>query len=272
MKKQANSSVSFGNVSNIVPSDPFTFGYIRIGSIIGPHGVKGELKAKLETDFAESRISPKSVLYIKKTNRLAPRPITVQFGRRQVDDMYLLSFEDITTRTGAMVLKNYEIFVKSADRPELGRDEYLIRDLVGLQCHLVNEKAGKIAIEAGGGAEAGVVATAKGPMVGVVVGVVPPDELCSPAVAALMHSMLEVRKAGSKELVLVPLVPSIVVSVDLVQGTILLDPPKGLLEVTYLEKEKIVLKGFLPEVAGAYLAAWERSVLERNSLFVSPLA
>ena len=43
-----------------------------------------------------------------------------------------------------------------------------------------------------------------------VVGVVPPDELCDPAVARLMHSMLELKLIETDQLCLVPLVPSII--------------------------------------------------------------
>ena len=49
-----------GGVGSIVPSDPFTFGYVKIGVVIGPHGVKGELKMRFETDFADMRLQVRS--------------------------------------------------------------------------------------------------------------------------------------------------------------------------------------------------------------------
>lgn len=233
------------SISNIVPSDPYTFGYIRIGSIINVHGVKGELKIKFETDFIETRIKANSVLFVKKPNRLSPRPIKVMSGRKQVDDMYLIFFDGITTRMTAAALKGYEVFVKSSDHPTLNVDEYLIRDLVGLHCYLTDSLEYPVAI---------------------VEGVVPPDELCSHAVASLMHSMLEVRKIGTKELSLIPFVPEIVLSVDLISRKIVLNPPKGLLEISYEEKQtKVAIKGFLPQRAGEYLKKWERVALEKDT-------
>ena len=133
-------------------------------------------------------------------------------------------------------------------------------------------------------------------LVGVVVGVVPPDELCDPAAAKLMHAMLEIKllpKAASKGgqstqqtttstkknkdknslftsndltspplpnlLCLIPLVPSIVTHVDISTNTIILNPPKGLLELTYEEKIKVGgIRGFLPEFAATYLTVIEK--------------
>jgi hypothetical protein len=38
------------HTANVIPSDPFTFGFVKIGDIAGPHGVKGELKVSTSTD------------------------------------------------------------------------------------------------------------------------------------------------------------------------------------------------------------------------------
>jgi 16S rRNA processing protein RimM len=263
-------SVFFSNISKIIPSDPYTFGYIRIGSILGPHGVKGELKVKLETDFAESRIQPNSLLFIKKTNRRTPRAISVISGRKQVDDIYLLQFDHISSRTAAAVLKNYDVYVKTSDRPALGMDEYLVRELVGLLCYVDSKEdqtqKSKSSLHPGK-----LVGGTSRVVVGEVVGVVPAEELCSSAaMASLMHAMLEVRKINSKELCLIPFVPSIVLSVDLAGCALLLDPPKGLLQLTYMEKEKeVAIKGFLPERAALHLNGWERRELETSAVATS---
>jgi hypothetical protein len=130
--------------------------------------------------------------------------------------------------------------------------------------------------------------------VGTVAGVVPPDELCSPAAAKLMHAMLEIRlvrapgppaalptdavdrgaeKDGDGDgddddddadapLCLVPLVPSIVAHVDVARRLLVLTPPAGLLDLTYVEKKKTAaLRGFLPEVAAPYMSAADKRAL-----------
>ena len=62
------------------------------------------------------------------------------------------------------------MFVRAEDRPDLTQDEFLVRDLVGLDCYLydndTDEEGGDTEVEGGD------------VCVGKVVGVVPPDELC----------------------------------------------------------------------------------------------
>ena len=67
--------------ASLDPSDPSSFGYMHIGSIIGPHGVKGEVKLKTDTDFSHARLAEGSILYVKKPSRRAPRPIEVAASR-----------------------------------------------------------------------------------------------------------------------------------------------------------------------------------------------
>ena len=237
---------------SVVPSDPFTFGYVQIGKLLGPHGVHGELKVQLETDFAETRLSPGSILYVKRPHRLAPRPVRVESGRRQAGDLFLVKLEQVKTRIGALAFKNFVVFVKREDRPMLRDDEYLVRDLVGLPCFIEGHSA----------------------PFGIVVGVVLPEDLCdSPELALLMHACLEVQKTGSggskkKELCLLPLVPSIVTHVDVGAKRIVVLPPEGLLDLVYEEKDKAVtLRGFLPSAVS--LSPLNRRVLEQSTIYVT---
>ena len=63
------------NYESLDPSDPSSFGYMQIGTITGPHGVKGEVKLRTDTDFSQQRLIEGAILYVKKPNRRAPRPI-----------------------------------------------------------------------------------------------------------------------------------------------------------------------------------------------------
>jgi 16S rRNA processing protein RimM len=232
------------DVKRVDPNDPFTFGYINIGKISGSHGIKGELKVQLTSDFADMRLKPGSVLYIKKPNRRTPRPIIVEESRRQVGNKYLVSFDCIKSRLAAALLKDFTLYVKKEDRPKLGDDEFLVRDLVGMLCY----KQAPDSDDSDDGDVNDSMVYAE--PIGRVEGVVIPSDLCTPESAKLMHSMLEIQRlpveGGEKDLVLVPFVPSIVIDVDVGAHRLLLDPPRGLLEMTYREKKKIVIKGFLP--------------------------
>ena len=212
----------------IVPSDPYTFGFVEIGRISHSHGVKGELKLQIETDadLAEHYLRANTIVFIRRPNRLTPRPIRVTQCRRQEGSLYLLALENILTRQAADLFRGYTLYIRKADRPSLNSNEYLVRDLVGLNCS-VNSR-----------------------IIGHLQGVVLPNDLCeSVSATAKMHALLEIKLIGSGKLTLLPFVPSIVTDVNLESKIISLDPPDGLLDLVYDETVKVVLRGFLPEVA-----------------------
>ena len=116
-------------------------------------------------------------------------------------------------------------------------------------------------------------------------GVVPPSELCPPSVAHLMHSVLEISlfltdedrhragddggdgdAAASSPLCLVPFVPQICTFVDAQNRAIMADIPDGLLELTYTERRRVVIRGFLP-AACASLNEQQRRDLYASKVF-----
>jgi hypothetical protein len=187
-------------------------------------------------------------------------PHGVKSGRKQAGNTYLVKFECVNSRLGAAAFKSYGVFVRLDNRPELKVDEYLVRDLVDMYCYTEVTDKGKDGKT-----------SKKSVLVGQVIGVVPPDELCDPAMAKLMHAMLEIRLAGTDDkLCLIPLVPSIVTSVDVKAMRMIIDPPSGLLDFTYLEKKKkTVIRGFLPERA-AHLSKEDRKYLNKVSVLQFP--
>ena len=154
------------------------------------------------------------------------RPIRIAESRPQTGEIHLLRLYSIENRDAAAAFKDYAVFIRRDNRPALKDDEYLIRDLVGLRVAVGDS------------------------IVGEVVGVVLPSDLCDTAsVASKMHSLLEIKLHSQKRLSLVPFVPAVVTKVDMVAGTVVVDPPPGLLDLTYEETKRIVIRGFLPEVA-----------------------
>ena len=79
------------DVKEIDPYDPTTYGYVELGTIIGAHGVKGELKLVAITDFSEMRLCSAGKRHLKLPNRRSPREIQLISGRRQSADNYLVS-------------------------------------------------------------------------------------------------------------------------------------------------------------------------------------
>lgn len=256
--KDASQLLLFRNSSSVVPSDPLTFGYIEIGMILGPHGVKGELKIQLESDFSELRASPGSILYVRKPNRRTPRAVQIISSRKQSDNTYLVFLNQINSRLAALAFKRYVVYVKEEDRPALQDDEYLIRDVVGMQCYLYSDFQ-RVAATPHSDYDLSTITP-----IGVVVGIIPPDELCDTTFARLMHAQLELElfvqsnhhhhqqqatnNESKKLLCMVPFVPSIVPVVNVANQCLFIDPPLGLLEMTYNDKPKrVVIRGYLPE-------------------------
>jgi 16S rRNA processing protein RimM len=245
------------DVNKVVPTDPFTFGYVEVGIIQQAHGVKGEVKVKLSTDFMDLRMQSGTQLYAKKPNRRTPRPITVRLSRKQLNNIYLVSFQDIRSRFMASALVGYTLYVKKENRPVLGDDEYLVRDLVGLECRLNSSHIDNMA--------------GYNMILGHVNGIVMPDDLCEGInTIELMHAMIELKKINSDELCLIPFVPQIVTSIDLNNKVVIINPPIGLLDLTYTEMKRIVIRGYLPETAIG-LSDVERMELERYCIFISAL-
>ena len=120
-------------------------------------------------------------------------------------------------------------------------NDVLVPELIGLSVYRIN-------IESGAEKES---------LVGTVSGVVPADELC--AIPGLLHDQLEVKVAREKSesehksprrstqnLLLIPMVPEIVIKINLEDGNIIIDPPSGLLDLTFVREEKVRIKGLLP--------------------------
>jgi len=222
----ATSSIEYHAPENIIPSDPFTFGYVQVGACLGPHGVKGEIKVLMDSELGCSYLKNGQLLYIKMPNRRSPRAIRITSARKQVDTLWLLIIEGISSRLSAAALKSYTIFIKKCDRPQLGNDEYLVRDLVGLNCYLASTSSSP--------------ASSSDSPFAIVEGVVPAEDLGG-SLSHLMHSMLELRLGGSNQLCLVPLVPQICTLVNVKANRIEIDPPIGLLDLTYEEVSRLDL-------------------------------
>ena len=227
-------------VNAVDPTDAYTFGFVEIGKILGPHGVKGELKVRLEKDYVakDMNVLEKQTIFVKKSNRRTPRSITITKGRRVDNNLFLINFEGVQSRVTAEAFKEYTLYSRRGDQSEQvdGGDEYMIRDLVNVECFFPYTD----------------INSAK--RIGVVHSVVPPEDLCAPSVAHLMHALLEVKLENSKrknDLCYIPFVNQIVTTIGI--GTpnamIIIDPPLGLLDLTHREEIKCTIRGHLPSEA-----------------------
>lgn len=265
--------LEFPDNKSIDPYDPTSFGYIEIGTIIGAHGVHGLVKLRSTTDFPMQRLCTAGIRHLKPAKKRAPRQITLLGGRHRHEDEYLLQFEDIETRDDALRLRGSTLYVREEEKAMINNDkrpktqgdeedkdtaeepdEYLVSDLVGLEVFLfeMKEEAEDIDLET---ASSSALEMFRGAFVGTVGGIVFADEIGT--VGGLGHDLLEIilprgdiaggaMPSFRDELVLIPFVPQLVPIVDISERMICIDPPEGLLDLTYVREDRVRIKGFLP--------------------------
>lgn len=192
--------------------------------------------------------------------------------------------EGVFDRNAATRLRGATLYARQEERPQdLSEDEYLVPDLVGIEVYLLNsveeEEEEEDSEEKDGDDE-------DSTFIGCVAGIVFADEMCSVQglgsdylEVALGVSSLSHVAAGNAELVLIvsvtlvgisllalitnvqhicisfpitfhifskPFVPEIVPTVNINSKEIYIDPPTGLLDLTYVRQEQVRIKGFLP--------------------------
>ncbi|MCW5938928.1 MAG: 16S rRNA processing protein RimM [Fimbriimonadaceae bacterium] len=97
---------------------------VRIGRIVGPHGVCGAVRIDLLTDFPE-RFHKGATLRIGEREAVV-QSVSFHQGQARVQ------FQGFTTVEEAEALKWEYVTVAADERPELEDGEYLARDLIGL--------------------------------------------------------------------------------------------------------------------------------------------
>lgn len=115
--------------------------FLHVGKIINVHGIKGEVKILPLTDDPERFYSLNKVYIEKKDARY---PLTISKVRIHKNHI-LASLNEITDRNQAEELKGYFISIERKDAIALAKDQYFIRDLIGVEVYsLTNERVGTI--------------------------------------------------------------------------------------------------------------------------------
>lgn len=106
--------------------------YLLIAEIMRPHGIRGEIKVKLLTDFPE-RIPQLDVVYLgRSANATAVRPLHVE-AMRMHQGFGLLKFKEIGDRNAAERLRGQFVMVSIDDAVPLDEDEFYLYQLIDLE-------------------------------------------------------------------------------------------------------------------------------------------
>lgn len=175
-----------------------------VGRVVKAHGITGEVVVEVRTDDPDIRFAPGTTLRAKKSRNgrggSANERSFVVDSARDHGARLLVRLAGVTDRDAADALRGSLFVIDSDDLPPIGEpDTYYDHQLEGLQ-----------------------VRTVAGENIGVV--------------AEVLHTaageLLSVRRPEGGGEVLVPFVGAIVTSVSLDDGSLEIDPPDGLLDLS----------------------------------------
>lgn len=178
--------------------------WLEICKIVAPQGLSGELRVYPESDFPE-RFEVPGTRWLLRPGETEPQPIELLSGRYIAGkNLYVLELAGVKNRDQAEELRGCKLMVPASDRPRLGKDEYHVIDLLGLEVFMQTS----------------------GELVGTVVDIIAAGN-------DLLQVKLHPSYANGKEekIILIPFVKAIAPVVDLQSRRIEITPPPGLLEL-----------------------------------------
>jgi 16S rRNA processing protein RimM len=116
-----------GRGSNRAQAQVVPDGYLVVGQIVAPHGIRGEVRVNLYTDFPEDRFAPEQILHMGQDLS----PITVLTSRTHKGQL-LVFFDGFEDRDQAETLRDEWLFVAEEDAQTLDDGIYYVHQLVGL--------------------------------------------------------------------------------------------------------------------------------------------
>ena len=173
--------------------------WLVIGVITSSHGVEGKLNIKSLSDFKE-RFTQPGKRWIQK-NKEAPIPYNLISGfQKPGKESFVIALEGIKDRNEADNLKRYKLLVKNNDIPKLKDNEFHLNQLIDLEVKLDIENKLKV--------------------IGKVVDLLTEN-----------NNLIVIRLNKNNRNVLIPFVKEIVTTIDIKNKYLVIDPPKGLLDL-----------------------------------------
>lgn len=113
--------------------------WIKIGALIKPFGLKGEMKVYSMTDFAEERFEVGKTVYLAINKDKVPLKIATF---RMHKDQPLISFEGAQDINLIEKYSKTELYIRKEDLHQLNEGEYYFFELKGLE--VIDQKANRI--------------------------------------------------------------------------------------------------------------------------------
>ena len=103
---------------------------IAVGLVTTCHGINGELRVKVLTDFPE-RFDPEQKLFISQNENSYMQPVTVKSSRWH-NNILLVTLAEVFDRTAAEALRGFKFWIPKTDVKPLPEGRFYIFDLEGL--------------------------------------------------------------------------------------------------------------------------------------------
>ncbi|MDZ4762947.1 MAG: ribosome maturation factor RimM [Chloroflexota bacterium] len=109
------------------PDDPR---YLMIGEVLRPHGIRGELRIRILTDYPE-RITRDKTVYLGTDVNAVAKPYTVE-GMRMNQEYGLLKLVGINSRETADLLRQLFVLIPLEEAIPLEDGEVYLYELIGM--------------------------------------------------------------------------------------------------------------------------------------------
>ncbi len=173
--------------------------WLTVGLITSCHGINGQVKVKSLSDFEERFLKP-GIRWLQQENE-PPSKIELTSGFKQPGkEIFIVKFQGINTRNSAEQLKKFKILVKAETLPKLKKEEFHLLELVNLDVKTFEDDELK--------------------KIGKVINL--ENE---------KNNLLVIELFQNQKKVLVPFVKEIVPLIDIKNNFLIINPPKGLLEL-----------------------------------------
>ena len=173
--------------------------WLVVGLITSCHGINGQVKVKSLSDFEDRFLHP-GMRWLQKENE-PPSVIELISGYKQPGkETFIIKFREVSTRNHAEKLKKYKILVKTNKLPKLKKEEFHLLELINLEVKTFENDELKI--------------------IGKVINL-----------ETEKNNLLVIELFDNQKKVLVPFVKEIVPVIDIKNNFLIINPPKGLLEL-----------------------------------------
>ena len=173
--------------------------WLTVGLITSCHGINGQVKVKSLSDFEERFIKP-GFRWLQKENE-PPSKIELISGFKQPGkETFIIKLQGIDTRNNAEQLKQFKILVKANKLPKLKKEEFHLLELINLEVKTLENNELKT--------------------IGKVI-----------HLENEKNNLLIVELFKNQKKVFIPFVKEIVPLVNIKKNFLIINPPKGLLEL-----------------------------------------